>query len=101
MIAAKVPTPRGAMTILAVSTGRSLITCSDGVISEHQRQPRQEVLAAEQDRPQQRRTRREQLHHELIQTQTRQDRLDDDLPRREPVLFLATVQHQLQRADGG
>ena len=40
------------------------------------------------------------VDQEEIEGDARDDRLDDDLARGEPVQQLAAVQHQLQRGDG-
>ena len=39
------------------------------------------------------------MHHEKIEAEPREHRLDHDLARAEPILLLAAVEHELQAAD--
>ena len=62
-------------------------------------QPDREVHILEQQWPDQRTRRPGHVDKEQVGAQPCQHRLDDDLPRAEPVLVLTAIQHHLQSAD--
>src|SRR3546814_2929778 len=62
--------------------------------------PDREVAVLEQPRLDEGPVGREHVRQEHVEKQAGRHRLDHDLGRREPVLGLAAVEHQLQGADG-
>ena len=107
---AMVPTPRGPMTmpggddrivhellqIRRLQRHRGVIGEADDGDEQH---AGREIAVAEQRRPHERLFGREGVDQEQIERRGGDDRLDDDLAGTEPVLLLAAVEHDLQRAE--